>query len=1010
MTVRSLYVGYSGLNAMGHQIDVIGNNIANVNTVGYKANRATFDDVFYTMMFPGQAAGASRGGINPRQIGNGVKLGSVDTIFTQGSSQSTGRLMDLSINGNGFFVLRNGAGRDFLTRAGNFSMDDQGFMVDPGTGYRLVGRSADENGILLVEQAPGELKIDLNRKSLAKPTENVRASGNFDNRVGDPDRGVDVAQAQRSTKLLGLFDNVGNPFGLINGDVIRFETGFLELGDRPDNIDGPINLATTDGGAGDGVLLKVTQDTTVEDLQRALNDYLKTVVRDIDTSRDSNISINFDNTTGTFEFNNYGENALKGIRIGVEPRGGATQPPTEANRKVGNLFVNQGDPNFTRTLDVAADSVVRTNAVRRSDASTSIDVFDSQGSSHTVTVGMAVDTSSPAAIESTLVSKLRDSEGRFMLPEGIVPAQVTYSRPILDSATNTAVFTAQQIHNMVVTQGVFTFNDGDGNLIALRLTDGALSFNGEEFNIPIQEDGSVLGELTDAGLDVTGDSFLNIPSALNPTGGLLGDDGFTESTTLEDIRRNIEDRINTSIRQVAANLQNIDANATTLNGVPDDGFAALQEIPSISVSLSPEGAIRFSAEGGSLGASVSTSEEINNELLTQVGGEENMGLVIDLAARVRSIRISTIDPGEDIADPDTNFADGKVDESFADGGGISGFIPSVNPFEGDVESIFSIGNTDFGLFDPDGNPTADPPTGVDDSGTHLVALSSGRLPVNDNLDDQRFSDFQAFAPEISMMQALFNKRGYGVAKNFDGVPGIDRTEGVPVGVIAIADAAQPFEINTLHRDGQMRNTVHYQVATPNDNRTIPTQTTGAMIFDSTGRFERYATNATTPNITFDPDDFDPENDGVNPIAFNLDLSGITFFSGPSTAQLVGQDGRPVGNLDDVSIASNGEIIGIFSNGDAQVMGKILLADVTNPGGLIQEGAAMFTHSPNSGDFYFIEADVEGGAINSGALELSNVDLAKEFTDLIVAQRAYQANSRVILTSDQILTELVNMKR
>ena len=112
----------------------------------------------------------------------------------------------------------------------------------------------------------------------------------------------------------------------------------------------------------------------------------------------------------------------------------------------------------------------------------------------------------------------------------------------------------------------------------------------------------------------------------------------------------------------------------------------------------------------------------------------------------------------------------------------------------------------------------------------------------------------------------------------------------------------------------------------------------------------------------------------------------------------------------MSIAGNGEVIGVFTNGDSQTLGQILLADVTNDGGLIQEGATLFTVGPNSGQRVFIEPEIDGGVINSGALELSNVDLAEEFTNLIVAQRGYSAASRIITTGDQILQETLRLKQ
>jgi flagellar hook-basal body protein len=1017
MTVRSLYMGLTGLTAMGNNIDVIGNNIANVNTVGFRASRATFDDIFYQTLFAGVGSQGNSGGVNPTQLGTGVKLGSVDLIFTQGSPQTTGRLLDLAINGDGFYVLEDGVGREYLSRAGNFSLDDDGFIIDPSTGLRLIGQNGDENGNLLENEAPSALQIDLARKSLAKATEEVVGGGNFDARVGDPNSNVEVDYASSTTNLLGMFDENGEAFGLINGDVFKLETGFLELGDPPNNIQSPVDLTTYDIGLGNGVIMTITQTTTLKDMQDALNNFFLEVFEQIDPASTSGIEVSFD-SAGSFEFNNFGINAITGMRMGIGAREGSTVPPEDASRKVGELFSNDDNPDLSKTLNVGAGEVVNTNTIRNADRTTSIDIYDSKGHSHTITVGLAQDTTAPAGTRSTNFDSITDISGTSLIPGGILPPQPEYFGPDINSSDNTATMTVRQISNVVATQGVYTFNSGDGTLVAIRLSDGAISFDGGAFNVPIQADGTIDAEFTTAGIDVTGDSFLNLTSNTNSGGGLLGDDGITENTTLEDLRLNLEDRINTSIRQIAAGIANINGATTTLVGVPAAGLTVPTDVPEITLELNEEGAFEFSSEYGSLGDSVSTDATINTNLAAAAGGADNLGFVLDLAAKTRSIRFSTIDSNGTYGDPTDDIADGKVDEDFTDGGGITRFKESADPFDAVVTNAFEIGNTDFADYDTTGNPTiGNPgtaePTGIDDSGTVLIALSSGTFPTNDNLTAQRFNGVQAFDAEETAFTALFNQRGFGIAKDFDNDGSVDRTSGVPVGVVARSTDTKAFETNTVHTEGLTRNTIRYQAIVPNDRRSIPTNTTGRLVFDSTGRFRSYGyevNDTDAPTISFDADNGDPEGGGALPVTFKLNLNNMTHFASDHTAQLQSQDGRPIGTMDNVSISSDGEIIGIFTNGDTQSLGKILLATVTNEGGLIQEGNTMFTVGPNAGDRVFVEAGVEGGTINSGSLELSNVDLAQEFTNLIVAQRAYSANARVITTGDQILQEVVQLKR
>lgn len=128
--LRSLNAGVSGLKAFQTKLDVIGNNIANVNTVGFKKSRTMFEDLLNQNMRGAMAPTAKSGGMNPLQVGLGTKVATIDTIQSIGSPTTTNLPSDLYINGNGFFTVTNGSGT-FLTRAGNFSLDRDGNLVNP---------------------------------------------------------------------------------------------------------------------------------------------------------------------------------------------------------------------------------------------------------------------------------------------------------------------------------------------------------------------------------------------------------------------------------------------------------------------------------------------------------------------------------------------------------------------------------------------------------------------------------------------------------------------------------------------------------------------------------------------------------------------------------------------------------------------------------------------------------------------------------------------------------------
>ncbi len=128
--MRSLFSGVSGLKAHQTGMDVIGNNIANVNTTGYKASRTTFADMFsQTLAGASKGNGGVVGGTNPKQIGLGSVVASIDMLFTDGSTQSTGKNTDMALQGNGLFVVKQGK-QTYYTRNGDFQFDHAGNFVN----------------------------------------------------------------------------------------------------------------------------------------------------------------------------------------------------------------------------------------------------------------------------------------------------------------------------------------------------------------------------------------------------------------------------------------------------------------------------------------------------------------------------------------------------------------------------------------------------------------------------------------------------------------------------------------------------------------------------------------------------------------------------------------------------------------------------------------------------------------------------------------------------------------
>ena len=166
---------------------------------------------------------------------------------------------------------------------------------------------------------------------------------------------------------------------------------------------------------------------------------------------------------------------------------------------------------------------------------------------------------------------------------------------------------------------------------------------------------------------------------------------------------------------------------------------------------------------------------------------------------------------------------------------------------------------------------------------------------------------------------------------------------------------------------------------------------------------------------------DGENGENNPFStVNVDFSSITMFSTSGSSSLEAYKGsltgvgagKQVGNMTGVSVDASGKIYGKYDNGDSKLLGQIAVATFANPAGLEAVGNSMFAATQNSGDFDGIGQDPTqgGGSLTTGVLEMSNVDLSQQFTDMITTQRGFQANSRIITTSDSLLEELINLKR
>lgn len=269
MALNALFIGSSGLAANSMALDVVGQNLANLNTTGFKSQRVLFQDLVYQTMNTGSAPSGGLGGTNPVQGGTGVGVGALGTAFSQGSITPTGRPLDAAIQGDGFFVLSNGAGTAF-SRNGAFDVDAAGFLVDPNTGFRVqrTGTVGEATPTTPGFQTTGDnnIQVPFGAGLQGIATANVSFQGNLSNGLAigsaPPPAGIQVFDSQSTPRALAVTftKTANNAFtatatiaggtATITNPNVTFDANGLLIG--PANL--TVNLTGLTGGALDQTL------------------------------------------------------------------------------------------------------------------------------------------------------------------------------------------------------------------------------------------------------------------------------------------------------------------------------------------------------------------------------------------------------------------------------------------------------------------------------------------------------------------------------------------------------------------------------------------------------------------------------------------------------------------------------------------------------------------------------------------------------------------------------------
>jgi len=313
----ALYSGVSGIRAHQNMLDVIGNNLANINTYGYKSSRLLFSDLLSQTMSTGNNG-------NPMQVGKGVKIGSASSNFSQGTLEATNNALDFAIQGEGFFVV-NGGGKDFFSRVGAFDTDADNYLIDSNTGYKVV----DTNG--------NNISVPYNSTVSGKATSKVSLTGNLDaSAANETSEVVMTISALTSSSTAATTTTTLNSLDTNTTDYVATDT-ILITGTKPDGT----SVSTTFTYSTDG--------TTVGDLITKIN----TAFSSTDTTNGATASI-------------------------------------DSSGKIVVKSNKSGKDNLSITLTDGGSNTGKTtwtnHNFRGATYTTSVDIYDSQGTRHTVTM------------------------------------------------------------------------------------------------------------------------------------------------------------------------------------------------------------------------------------------------------------------------------------------------------------------------------------------------------------------------------------------------------------------------------------------------------------------------------------------------------------------------------------------------------------------------------------------------------------------------------------------------
>lgn len=1100
---QSLYSGISGLQTHQKCMDNIGNNLANVNTIGFKKGVFQFRTMLEQTLKGGTTAdpNTGRGSINPLQMGLGTQTGSIMKDFTGGSVEITGNQRDMCLEGNGFFVLRNG-NNNVYTRDGTFYIGSNGSLLY-GDGLQVQGVMAESGGSIPESGDVSDITIPIGQTGAAVETTKVSMTGNLNSNV-EVAKGLNLAasastinsnealkkylgEVKDATAGTGADDSTwdilsGNAY--INGGTVWSSSAF----GVKDPITGAITEATLSGDNATALedLWYLSGNTWTQPFKNIDNPARFTAVGDSSTQLTQwdfqgqgykladtlyyHLEANSSDPVGyvievyDVAYSDVYDNLSSGAWSADQAYGhllATSATSLESSTAPWSLYDvgggAAGAAMSTGTFSPAGSDIVNITTTDSGDdwaqdhdttmsAATSREAFNASvrfGNSLTSGEGR-LDGYTPSNTDQEITISYRKGGRKYETSftydddDGAQSTTIEHLMLMLCGNVNStvnagsieAIQTALQTPPIGGAMGTIqtggrvssSIDGGEYGYNVPPETAGAFTRTGMTTTVPyagaFQATGDDSTSLTEWDLDAPGYAikskwYYEVDAYETATAGTYE---YAVTVYSDSARNTPVGTTNKALGIGGCNefQRSVYINSAALGTDVDDVYEYDISGPDTTGSFTltvydvDTGDVIGTTGSQAAGA---TGINIVNSAGTSIG-TVNFGSSTEMQAGDGYLYMSNMSQGTHLSDPGTssvNIATTVSGVTYAQNNGIGSYT-ALSAFDGAVDfgSYFSATdiNPSYGSLDTNGpskNYSIVSNLGSENAITDIVIAYNNVSYTDMWVQDTKYSAEQggSTTTNIVVYDSLGNPKEVTMT-------------------MSLVERDSDFSTYRWIADSQDDTDAKWFIdEASNEIKTNVNVGTGTIRFDSDGNYVKGAELSETQGLDITLKGMGVSDqlrvnltEGLSPDAEqDLDFSYLTQVAASSDFNLREQDGSPPGTLDSFTTSPDGIIQGVYSNGVVQAIARLSIALVPNENGMMAAGDNLYYTAPASGDGQIAYANVGGrGQIRSGALETSNVDMSEEFTKMITTQRGFQANSKTITTADEMLQELINLKR